>query len=69
MKKEEKTIVICKLKQKFDMFLFIFYCGTQYMKPVLHPPPPTHRKLAIEWDNTPSFLNFYPGIETFGLYS
>ncbi len=48
MKKEEKTIVICKLKQKFDMFLFIFYCGTQYMKPVLHPPPPTHRKLAIE---------------------
>ncbi len=50
--------------------LSIFYYETQYMKPVLTPPlhHPT-QKLGIEQDITPSFLNFNPGIETFGLYS
>ncbi len=38
VKQNEMEILYCFIQ--ISLFNIVFYCGTQYMKPVLPPPPP-----------------------------
>ncbi len=38
-------IATMNLKSTFSLTVSIFYCGTQYMKPVLPPTPPKNQKM------------------------